>query len=88
MGRGYTASADLTGLHSPDIDGHTITLVMTLFVHGYGDEKPNYREAAYGSVKLLVRRDSTAVADALEEFESELYQMGKDKSRTIVRFHT
>ena len=57
--RGYKASADFTGLHNSDIDGNTVTLVMD--VHGYSDEKPNYREAAYGFVRQLVRRDSAAV---------------------------
>ena len=33
---------------------------------------PDYREAAYGFVKMLSKRDSSAVAEALEEFASEL----------------
>ena len=83
---GYIMSADFTGKCEDDVDGHSVALVAC--VHGYTDGPPIQREAAYGFVKLLVRRDTAAVAEALDSFEAELQYLGKDKDRAIVRFHT
>ena len=83
---GYVMSADFTGKTEMDLDGHTVAIVCC--VHGYTDEEPLAREAAYGFVSLLVKRDTNSVAEALDAFDNELAQLGRDKSRTIVRFHT
>ena len=83
---GYIMSADFTGKCEDDVDGHSVALVAC--VHGYTDGPPMQREAAYGFVRLLVRRDTAAVAEALDSFEAELQYLGKDKGRAIVRFHT
>jgi len=83
---GYVMSVDFTGKSEADLDGHTVALVCC--VHGYTDEAPLAREAAYGFVKLLVKRDTASVAEALDAFDLELKLLGQDKSRAIVRFHT
>jgi hypothetical protein len=83
---GYVMSADFTGKTEMDLDGHTVAIVCC--VHGYTDEEPLAREAAYGFVSLLVKRDTDSVAEALDAFDNELAQLGRDKSRTIVRFQT
>ena len=83
---GYVMSADFTGKSEADLDGNTVALVC--YVHGYTDEAPLAREAAYGFVKLLVKRDTASVAEALDAFDLALKLLGQDKSKAIVRFHT
>jgi len=78
-------SADFTGIHEPDLDGHRVALVATVHSYGLSDGDP---EAAYGFVALLVNRKAAAVASALDDFDLELQRLGGDKSRSIVRFHT
>ena len=82
---GYTMSADFTGRHAEDVEGYTVALVCC--VHGYEDE-PDEAEAAYGFVALLKERTAAATAQALDEFDRLLKELGKDKSRQVVRFHT
>ena len=78
-------SADFTGLHDPDLDGHTVSLVATVHCYGLEDGKP---ESAYGFVALLRGRKTPDVAAALDGFDLELSRLGKDKTRVITRFHT
>jgi hypothetical protein len=79
-------SADFTGRHAPDVDGHTVALVVT--VHSYGTVPEGTPEDAYGFVALLKKRDSGAVSEALDQFDAELLRIGLDKGRVVARFHT
>jgi hypothetical protein len=85
-GAGYVLGADFTGRHAGDVDGHTVALVAT--VHCYDSVPEGEDEAAYGFVALLVKRDASSVAVALDQFEAELARVGRDKGRSIIRFHT
>jgi len=85
-GDGYVMSADFTGIHEPDLDGHCVALVAT--VHSYGSLNiAGEPEAAYGFVSLLTNRKTATVAAALDGFDLELARLGRDKDRSIVRFH-
>jgi hypothetical protein len=57
-------------------------------VHSYGADGEEEKEAAFGFCSLLVRRTTAAVAAALDGFDAELTRLGRDKARSIVRFHT
>ena len=88
-GEGYVMSADFTGIHDPDLDGHRVALVASVHSYGRGDCDPDaVPEAAYGFVALLADRKTTAVAAALDNFDLELTRLGRDKDRSIIRFHT
>jgi hypothetical protein len=78
-------SADFTGIHDPDLDGHRVALVAT--VHSYGNANGD-AEAAYGFVALLTNRKTATVAAALDDFDLELTRLGRSKDRSIIRFHT
>ena len=84
---GYTASADYTGRRAPDVDGHTVALVVC--VHSFDDDTETHQdEAAYGFCALLENRTAKATARALDLLDAELQQLGRDKRRSIIRFHT
>jgi hypothetical protein len=83
-GDGYVMSADFTGIHDPDLDGHRVALVAT--VHSYGSGTDS--EAAFGFVALLVDRKTATVASALDDFDVQLTRLGSDKTRSVIRFHT
>jgi hypothetical protein len=84
-GDGYVMSADFTGIHEADLDGHRVALVATVHSYGLQDSEP---EAAYGFVALLTNRKTATVAAALDDFDVELARLGSSKERSIVRFHT
>ena len=75
-GDGYVVSADFTGIHESDLDGHRVALVATVHSYGNDGEEP---EAAYGFAALLVNRKTAAVAAALDDFDLELTRLGKRK---------